>query len=78
MVHSLWYPTDSEGAIRYKAKAHAKGLRQSRFAAVSATEVDQLASEIDEVAGALRELGFQLYPDYVQRHVMDKPPHSAL
>jgi hypothetical protein len=76
MVHSLWYPTDSEGGVRYKAKPGAKGL--SGFATVPTTEVERLASEIDEVAGELRRLGLELYPEHFQRHSRTKPPHSVL
>jgi D-serine deaminase-like pyridoxal phosphate-dependent protein len=46
-------------------------------AAVSATEVEQLASEIDEAAGALRGLGIALYPDHFQHHAKPKLPHSG-
>jgi hypothetical protein len=77
LVHSLWYATDSEeGAVSYRATARgSQGLRRG-LRTVSIEEVEHLAVEMATVAGELHALGVQLYPDFVRRHVMAKPPHS--
>ena len=77
LVHSLWYSSDTtEAAVRYKSAVRGARLMQG-FTAVGVSEVERLADEIDQVAGQLGALGNELYPDFVQRHLMAKPPHSA-
>jgi len=77
LVHSLWYSSDTtEAAVRFKSAVRGDRLKQG-FTAVGVSEVERLADDIDEVAGQLAALGNELYPNFAQRHLLAKPPHSA-
>lgn len=65
LVHSWWYPgKDPETAVRYKVTIGSKGLPFA-YAEVTVNQVEQLASEMVEVADQLNGLGNELYPQYL-------------